>query len=88
MGQEDLQRGWRTSSRDLGVRRSSNRREDLRWVWWTSSGSGGPPTGGRTSNGSGGPPMGLEDLQQAGGPPMGLEDLQRVWRTPSQDLWA
>ena len=45
MGQEDLQRGWRTSSRDLGVRRSSNRREDLQWIWRTSDGSGGPPTG-------------------------------------------
>ena len=35
MGQEDLQRVWRTS----------NRREDLQRLWRTSDGSGGPPTG-------------------------------------------
>ena len=52
--------------------------EDLRWVWRTSNGSGGPQV---RFYGAGGPPTGLEDLQQAGGPPMGLEDLQWVWRT-------
>ena len=67
MGQEDLQRVWRTS----------NRREDLQWIWRT------PSQGLEDIYGAGGPPTGLEDLRWVWRTSNRREDLRWVWRTSS-----
>ena len=68
MGQEDLQRGWRTSDGSGGPPTGGR----------TSDGSGGPPTGLEDpKSGS----MGQEDLQRVWRTSNRREDLQRLWRT-------